>query len=107
MEKFILDTCTWIEYFHKRNGVPEHARKVGRENLCASEVTIAELTYGAINSSDYERHIKEPQMLRRDVTICDCEATLRPFECLPEPSPNRPRDFRKKWPKNQDFIQFF
>ena len=58
MEKYILDTCTWIEYFHKRSGVAEHARKVGRENLCASEVTIAELTYGAINSSDYERHIK-------------------------------------------------
>ena len=21
MEKFILDTCTWIEFFHERNGV--------------------------------------------------------------------------------------
>ena len=61
MEKYILDTCTWIEYFHDRNGVPEQARKVGRKNLCASEVTLAELTYGAINSSDYDRHIKEPQ----------------------------------------------
>ena len=47
MEKYILDTCTWIEYFHERNGVPEQARKVGRKNLCASEVTLAELTYGA------------------------------------------------------------
>ena len=42
MEKFLLDTCTWIEFFHERNGVPEHARKAGRENLCASEVTLAE-----------------------------------------------------------------
>lgn len=71
MEKYILDTCTWIEYFHERNGVPEHVDAVGRKNLCASEVTLAELTYGAINSSDYERHIKEPQRLRRDVTIYD------------------------------------
>ena len=71
MEKFLLDTCTWIEYFHKRNGVPEHARAAGRKNLCASEVTLAELTYGAINSGDYERHIKEPQRLRNDVTIYD------------------------------------
>ncbi len=71
MEKFLLDTCTWIEYFHERNGVPEHARAIGRKNLCASEVTLAELTYGAINSGDYDRHIKEPQILRRDVTICD------------------------------------
>jgi tRNA(fMet)-specific endonuclease VapC len=39
--------------------------------ICASEVTLAELTYGAINSGDYDRHIKEPQTLRRDVTIYD------------------------------------
>lgn len=71
MEKYLLDTCTWIEYFHERNGVPEHVRAVGRSNLCASEITLAELTYGAINSGDYDRHIKEPQTLRRDVTIYD------------------------------------
>lgn len=71
MQKFILDTCTWIEFFHKRNGVPEHIRAVGRTNVCASEVTLAELTYGAIHSNDYERHIKEPQWLRRDIVIYD------------------------------------
>ena len=79
MEKYILDTCTRIEYFHKRSGVAEHARKVGRENLCASEVTIAELTYGAINSSDYERHIKEPEKLRRDVTIYDMSEVFEEY----------------------------
>ena len=71
MERYLLDTCTWIEYFHQRNGVAEHINAVGRKNLCASEITLAELTYGAIKSSDYERHIKEPQILRRDVIIYD------------------------------------
>ena len=71
MEQYLLDTCTWIEYFHERNGVPEHARAAGRKNLCASEITLAELTYGAIRSGDYERHIKEPQRLRKNVTIYD------------------------------------
>ena len=71
MEKYILDTCTWIEYFHQRNGVPEHVKAVGRKNLCASEVTLAELTYGAINSNDCERHIKEPQWLKRDIDVYD------------------------------------
>ena len=79
MEKFLLDTCTWIEYFHERNGVPEHARSVGRSNLCASEVTLAELTYGAINSGDYERHIKEPQILRRDVMIYDISEVFEEY----------------------------
>ena len=71
MEKFILDTCTWIEYFHHRHGVREHVEQLSIVQISASEVTLAELTYGAINSSDYERHIKEPQRLRNDVTIYD------------------------------------
>ncbi|MBR1800979.1 MAG: PIN domain-containing protein [Bacteroidaceae bacterium] len=71
MEQYILDTCTWIEYFKDRNGVPAHVEAVGRKNLSASEVTLAELTFGAINSNDYERHIKEPQSLKRNITIYD------------------------------------
>ena len=49
----------------------EHVEQLFTTQICASEVTLAELTYGAINSSDYERHIREPQILRRNVTIYD------------------------------------
>ena len=70
-EKFILDTNTWIEHFHQRSGVTSHVRTVGRKNLCVSEVTLAELTFGAYNSDDYERHIKEPEWLRETVTVLD------------------------------------
>jgi len=69
MEKYLLDTCTWIEFFHERHGVKEHVEAMDPDQLFASEVTLAELTYGAINSSDYERHIKEPKRLRRAVTV--------------------------------------
>jgi len=34
-------------------------------------VTLAELTFGAYNSNDYERHIKEPEWLRETVTVLD------------------------------------
>ena len=71
MQKYILDTCTWIEFFHERHGVREHIAKMETQQIGASEVTLAELTYGAINSSDYERHIKEPQRLRQDIVIYD------------------------------------
>ena len=71
MQKYILDTCTWIEFFHLRHGVKEHVERMQTQQICASEVTLAELTYGAINSNDYERHIKEPQRLRQDVVIYD------------------------------------
>ncbi len=71
MEKYILDTCTWIEYFHHRHGVREHVEQLLTTQIGASEVTLAELTYGAINSGDYDRHIQEPQRLRQDITVYD------------------------------------
>ena len=64
MEKYILDTNTWIEHFHRRNGVREHVETMDPDQLFVSEVTLAELTFGAYNSDDYERHIQEPQELR-------------------------------------------
>lgn len=69
MEKYILDTCTWIEFFHERNGVKEQVNEMDPDQIFASEITLAELTYGAINSGDYERHIKEPQWLRQYITV--------------------------------------
>ena len=69
MEKYILDTCTWIEFFHERNGVKEHVGVMDPDQICASEISLAELTYGAMNSGDFERHIKEPEWLRQYITI--------------------------------------
>ena len=69
MEKYILDTCTWIEFFHERSSVKEKVDEMDPDQIFASEITLVELTYGAINSSDYERHIKEPQWLRQYITV--------------------------------------
>jgi tRNA(fMet)-specific endonuclease VapC len=69
MEKYILDTCTWIEFFHERNGVKERVVSKDIDQIFASEITLAELTYGAMNSADYERHIQEPEWLRQYITI--------------------------------------
>ena len=43
MAKYIIDTNTWIEYFKHRNGVPERMNKESLNNICVSEVTIAEI----------------------------------------------------------------
>lgn len=69
MEKYILDTCTWIEFFHERNGVKERVASKDIDQIFASEITLAELIYGAMNSADYERHIQEPEWLRQYITI--------------------------------------
>ena len=69
MAKYIIDTNTCIEYFKHRHGVPERMSQVSRDDLCVSEVTIAELLYGAIHSKSVDRHLREVHELQRDITV--------------------------------------
>jgi tRNA(fMet)-specific endonuclease VapC len=69
MAKYIIDINTWIEYFKHRNGVPERMNKESLDNLCVSEVTIAELLYGAVHSKNVDRHLLEVRELQRDITV--------------------------------------
>lgn len=69
MAKYIIDTNTFIEYFKHRNGVPERMNQESREDLCVSEVTIAELLYGAVHSKSIDRHLREVRELQRDITV--------------------------------------
>lgn len=55
MEEYILDTCTWIEYFRERYGVKERVDAMDVDQIFASEISLAELTYSALNSGNYER----------------------------------------------------
>ena len=43
MARYLIDTNTCIEYFKHRHGVPERMNQVSREDLCVSEITIAEM----------------------------------------------------------------
>ena len=69
MAKYIIDTNTCIEYFKRRNGVPERMNQENRDDLCVSEVTIAELLYGAIHSKSVDRHLREVRELQRDIAV--------------------------------------
>ena len=69
MKGFILDTDTWIEYFHHRGGVDRHIASTPAEQIYASEVSIAELTYGALHSSAVEKHLKEPKEIEESFTV--------------------------------------
>ena len=71
MEKYILDTNTWIEHFHRRSGVTDRIASIHTSRLFVSEVTLAELTFGAYFSSDFKRHIEEPKWLRKFITVLD------------------------------------
>lgn len=69
MEKYMLDTNSWIEYFKNRNGVAEHVDALPRTQLCASEITVAELIYGAYNSKNFEKHYREAMWLKNNIEI--------------------------------------
>ena len=51
MEKYIIDTCTWIEFFHERNGVKEHVDVMDPDQICASA-----LHYGLTVVTDNIKH---------------------------------------------------
>ena len=69
MKGYILDTDTWIEYFHRRSGVDQHIADTPADQIFASEVSIAELTYGALHSNAVEKHLQEPKMIEDTFTV--------------------------------------
>lgn len=76
LPKYIIDTNTIIEYFKHRHGVPERMSQVSRDDLCVSEVTIAELLYGAMHSKRVDRHLREVRELQRDIMVLPISDTL-------------------------------
>jgi tRNA(fMet)-specific endonuclease VapC len=69
MKGYILDSDTWIEYFRHRGGVDKHIVETPAEEIFASEVSIAELTYGALHSKAVERHLQEPKEIAETFTV--------------------------------------
>lgn len=65
----MLGTNSWIEYFKNRNGVADHVDALPRTQLCASEITVAELIYGAYNSKNFEKHYREAMWLKNNIEI--------------------------------------
>ena len=70
MAKYILDTDTCIELFKHNNKVLDKIDMVGRQNCFVTEITIAELFYGAAKSNN-PKHFQ------------DIGFILQSFELLP------------------------
>ena len=69
MKGFVLDTDTWIEYFRHRSGVEKHIADTPADQIYASEISIAELTYGALHSKAVEKHLQEPKEIEETFTV--------------------------------------
>lgn len=59
LAKYLLDTCTLVAMLKDEYGVRNKIREVGAEQCFVSEVSVAELFYGAYYSASPLRHLQE------------------------------------------------
>ncbi len=67
--KYILDTNICVYLFKGKFEIDKKLINVGLENCSISEITLAELVYGAENSSKPEKHHELINSLIEDVSI--------------------------------------
>ncbi len=77
--KYLVDTNMWIEFFHKRQSVYNHLIQIPPKDIYVSEITIAELTYGAVHSKDIARHLSETQNIIDNFQIVSISKVLRNY----------------------------
>lgn len=59
MSQYLIDTDICISFLKGKYGIKDKVKEVGIENCYISEITIAELTFGAYKSTNFEKHILE------------------------------------------------
>lgn len=59
MSQYLIDTDICISFLKGKYGIKDKVKEVGIENCYISEITIAELTFGAFKSANFEKHILE------------------------------------------------
>lgn len=79
MEGYLLDTNICIHYFKGKYNLINKIREIGPENCYISEITLAELMYGAANSADIKRHKEEVDGLLEWLTVLPIRPVLWTF----------------------------
>lgn len=59
MIMYLIDTDICIFFLRGKFGIKDKTKEVGISNCYISEITVAELTYGAMKSANYDKHIVE------------------------------------------------
>lgn len=76
MTKYLLDTNICIFFFKKKYQLGEKVQEVGFQNCFISEITIAELKYGAEYSSNPEKHRKVIEEFQQKIQIIPIFSSL-------------------------------
>jgi tRNA(fMet)-specific endonuclease VapC len=79
MKKYLLDTDICIYFLKGKHNIKSKIEEVGISNCYISEITIAELAYGAFNSEQFEKHINEVLKMQTLFEILPINNALIPF----------------------------
>lgn len=79
MKKYLLDTNICIFYMKDKYGVVSQLEKVGRRKCYISEITVAELLYGAAYSQNAAKHMAETNEFVGKFEILPIRPTLETF----------------------------
>ena len=63
MSQYLIDTDICIHFLKGKFGINRKVKEVGIENCFISEITIAELTFGAYKSTNFKKHILEVKQM--------------------------------------------
>ena len=74
---YLLDTNICIYYFKGQFDIKERIRKVGFEKFAISEITLAELVYGAEKSLKKDKNIKVVEDFAEKITILPIFEAIR------------------------------
>lgn len=77
MRQYLLDTDVVIELLRKNASVIDKIKQVKKKNCFISEMTIAELYFGAAKSGRYEQQVKDVETVMANFKV------IPVFECLP------------------------
>lgn len=79
MNKYLLDTDIIIFFLQGKYELKDKIEAVGFENCFISEITIAELLFGAENSQDINRHLKEVEEIEQRFNIIPIYSNLKTY----------------------------
>ncbi len=79
MEKYLLDTNICIFYLRGKFNLNTKLKSVGFENCCISEITLAELKYGAECSEQISRNMKMVDEFAKEITILPIFSSLNAY----------------------------
>ena len=77
--KYLLDTDICIFFLQGKYNIKDKLKSVGVSNCYISEITIAELKFGAAHSTNFEKHSKEVEKMEELFTVIPIYESLDLF----------------------------